>query len=162
MSSSRPVSRAMSFKLRLAVAALCAVGLPVFAGCGDSMASVAGKVTLNGEPLASSESVRGTVYFFPEGGAGTAAVGLLNREGKYSLSTGSRLGVNPGAYAVTISASELIPSKIPGEAPGGRAITPRRYSNPSQSGFRVEVAPGANEFDFALEADAKSARGRGR
>ena len=136
--------------------------LPLLSGCGDGLANVSGQVTLNGSPLAGSDTVRGTVYFFPEGGTGAPAVGLVDGEGEYALSTGSKGGVSPGAYVVTVSATELIPPKIAGEAPGGRAITPRRYADPSQSGFRVDVAPGSNVFDFALEGEMKPTRGRRR
>ncbi len=141
---------------------LMIAGLLSLAGCGNGLASVSGQVTLNGSPLAASETVRGTVYFFPEGGTGVPAVGLVDAEGEYSLSTGSEGGVSPGAYLVTISASELIPPKIPGEAPGGRPITPRKYANPAQSGFRVQVAAGSNVFDFALEGKPTPTRNRSR
>ncbi len=137
-------------------------GVLTLAGCGNGLANVSGQITLNGSPLAASETVRGTVYFFPEGGTGAPAVGLVDAEGEYSLSTGSEGGVSPGAYLVTISASELIPAKIPGEAPGGRAITPRKYADPSQSGFRVQVASGSNVFDFALEGQPTPIRNRSR
>lgn len=119
-------------------------------GCGNGLATVTGQVTMNGEPIIGGDNVRATVYLFPEGGTGAPAVGLLNKEGRYKVSTGSQPGVFPGSYVVTISASELIPSRIEGEAGGGRAITPRRYADPSTSGLRVEVGDGSNEFDFDL------------
>ncbi|MEM6329362.1 MAG: hypothetical protein AAF790_03830 [Planctomycetota bacterium] len=136
---------------RTAGAATSVAVLLLVAGCGNGLATVTGQVTLNDTPLAGGGDVRGTVYFFPEGGTGAPAVGLLDAEGRYRIATGSQDGVMPGAYIVTISASKLIPARVEGEAPSGRAITPRKYANPSTSGLRVQVGEGSQEFDFALQ-----------
>ncbi len=119
-------------------------------GCGSNLASVSGTVTLDGQPLAGSEKLRGTVQFSPESGGGTAAVGYLDQNGRYNLSTGSRVGALPGKYFVSVSATEIIPPQIPGEAPSGRLATPRRYADAKKSGFAAEVASGSNTFDFSL------------
>src|SRR5262245_14649783 len=89
-------------------------------GCGNGLSTVNGTVTLDGRPLAGSEKLRGTVQFSPEDGHGTNAVGYLDENGHYDLSSGSRVGVLPGKYLVTIAANEIIPPKIAGGAPGGR------------------------------------------
>jgi hypothetical protein len=119
-------------------------------GCRSNLASVAGTVTLDGKPLAGNERLRGTVQFSPEDGHGTTAVGYLDSEGHYDLSSGSRTGVLPGKYHVAVSATEIIPPKIPGEAPSGRLVTPPRYADAKNSGFTAEVVGGRNKFDFAL------------
>jgi hypothetical protein len=119
-------------------------------GCGSNMASVSGAVTLDGKPLAGNERLRGTVQFMPEDGHGTTAVGYLDENGHYVLSSGSRAGVLPGKYLVTVSATEIIPPKIPGEAPGGRLVTPSRYADVKNSGFTAEVVHGRNTFDYDL------------
>jgi len=124
----------------------------MFAGCGSNLASVSGSVTLDGKPLVGSERLRGTVSFLPEDGHGTAAVGYLDENGKYELSSGSRVGVLPGRYMVSVSATEIIPPKIPGEAPSGRAATPSRYADAKNSGFAAEVVRGHNTFDYALSS----------
>jgi hypothetical protein len=132
------------------------VGLAVLAlaisGCGDGMAEVTGKVTLDGEPLASGNGVRATVYFQPESGDGVAAVGILDQNGQYTLSSGSKDGVAPGVYRVTCTASQIIRSKDPNGAPSGRRITDPKYANAQTSGFQFTVEPGRNEFDLALDS----------
>ena len=111
----------------------------MFLGCGSDLAAVSGTVTLDGKPLAGNERLRGTVQFSPEDGHGTTAVGYLDGDGRYDLSSGSRSGVLPGKYLVTVSATEIIPPKIPGGAPGGRLVTPPQYADAKSSGFTAEV-----------------------
>jgi hypothetical protein len=116
------------------------------------MATVGGSITLDGKPLAGSDRLRGTVKFSPEGGHGTTAVGYLDEAGRYNLSSGSRAGLLPGKYLVTVSATEIIPPKIAGAAPGGRLTTPPRYADPNNSGFTADVVRGRNTFDYALSS----------
>ncbi len=131
---------------RALLAALCAPLL----GCGSNLALVSGTVTLDGRPLAGSQQLRGTVQFSPEDGHGTPAVGYLDENGRYSLSSGSRVGALPGKYLVSISATEIIPPKIEGAAPSGRLATPPKYANAKNSGLTAEVTPGNNRFDYSL------------
>jgi hypothetical protein len=133
---------------RLLLAILCA-SLP---GCGSNLASVSGAIKLDGKPLAGSESLRGTVQFSPADGHGTTAVGYVDENGLYSLSSGSREGVLPGKYLVSVSATEIIPPKIPGEAPSGRLVTPQGYANAKESGLTADVARGSNRFDYELSS----------
>jgi hypothetical protein len=119
-------------------------------GCGNNLARVRGNVTLDGRPLAGSDKLRGTVQFSPEEGHGATAVGYLDENGTYNLATGSHIGVLPGRYLVSVSATELISPKIPGEAGSGRLATPPRYANAKSSGFTAEVTSGNNTFDYAL------------
>ena len=121
-------------------------------GCGSNLGSVSGTVTLDGKPFAGSDHLRGTVQFIPDTGHGTMASGYLDENGKYELSSGSRVGVLPGKYVVTVSAIEIIPPKIPGGAAGGKAASPARYANPKTSGFTADVVRGDNTFDFALSS----------
>ena len=139
---------------------LLVLGVASLPGCGNGLSDVSGHITLNGQPLVGGGDMRTTVYFFPEGGTGAPAVGLTDEDGNYEIQTGSQEGVMPGSYLVTISASKLIPPRVPGEAAGGKPLTPRKYANPSTSGLRVEVAPGSNEFDFALEGNPPGRRRR--
>jgi len=133
--------------------------LATISGCGNSLSKVSGQVTMAGEPIAGGDGVRATVYFYPEGGIGTPAIGILDSDGRYEIATGSQTGMEPGAYVVTISATQIIPSKG-GGAPSGRRITAPKYGDPKQSGFRVEVGKGSNEFDFDLEPPVKQRRRR--
>lgn len=129
-------------------------------GCGSGLATVTGSVTLDGAPLAGGGETRAMVYLYPEGGTGAPAVGLLNEAGEYHISTGTRDGVEPGAYLVTISASQLIGKDIPGAPRSAKRITPPKYADPRQSGLRVDVASGANKYDFALESEPTTPRRR--
>jgi hypothetical protein len=119
-------------------------------GCGSGFASVSGTVTLDGKPLAGKELLRGTVQFIGKDGRGAAGIGYLDEQGQYKLTTGSQKGIAPGDYLVSVSVTEIIPAKIVGDAPSGRRLTPRRFSDPTKSGFTAEVKPGRNTFDFAL------------
>lgn len=134
--------------------------LPTVVGCGSGLAKVSGAVTMDGEPLRSGGDVRAMVYFYPEDGTGAPAVGLVDEAGQYSIATGTQNGVKPGAYLVSISASQLLGEAEIGVPRSGRRITPAKYADPRQSGLRVEVAKGSNTFDFALEADQPSRRTR--
>jgi hypothetical protein len=134
--------------MRLLLAILCVT----LAGCGNGLSSVTGNVTLDGKPLAKNDHLSITVQFAPEGGHGVLATADLDENGHYSLSSGSRRGVLPGKYLVSISGIEIIPPKIAGGAPGGRLATPAKYTTSKTSGFMADVAPGRNNFDFALSS----------
>ena len=60
---------------------LVAVALLAATGCGGRPVGIKGKITLDGQPLAGA-----TVEFVPEGD-GRTAVGITDKEGKFSLST---------------------------------------------------------------------------
>jgi hypothetical protein len=121
-------------------------------GCGSNLATVTGTVTLDNKPLVGNEQFRGTVEFAPEGGHGTRATGYLDDNGRYSLSSGSRVGVLPGNYLVSVTVQEILPSKIPGGAPSARLVTPKKYTSETTSGLSANVAGGKNTFDFALSS----------
>ena len=131
---------------------IAVVALAVAAGgCGSNLAEVTGVVTVDGMPLRGGNDVRATVIFQPSTGAGRVAVGLVDAEGQYRLSSGSEEGVEPGEYVVTCSATQLVPSRDGGAA-GGRRLTDPSYANSKTSGFKFTVAPGKNEFDLALNS----------
>lgn len=78
------------------------------------------------------------------------ATAILDKSGEYKLAVGTRNGVNPGPYLVAVSIIKVVPPAIPGGTPGGRLISPRKYTNPKLSGLQADVRPGSNTFDFAL------------
>jgi hypothetical protein len=141
-------------------ASVCALCLAL-SGCGNGLAQVSGLVTLDGEPLHGGDNVRATVIFQPASGKGSPAVGILDENGEYRLSTGSQDGIEPGEYVVTCSAAELVPPKNPGGTPGGRRLTDAKYNSAKTSGLSFTVLPGKNNFDIPLESVTKSAK-RGR
>lgn len=131
------------------------VSLLIVAGCGERSSTVTGRVTLDGRPLAGGTDVRAMIQFAPEKG-GPTAVGTLDGNGEYQLSSGSNQGLPPGSYYVTVSASQLLRGPNPGDPASGRPITPRRYANAKESGLSADVKPGSNTFDFALVSNGGS------
>ena len=134
---------------------LCALSVFV-AGCQQQPTTVKGTVTLDGQPLAITKGMRGTVVFQPRGADGVTLNGMINAQGDYELSSGASLAVNPGAYWVSVSAVEIIPPSEVHPEPRGRRITPASYASATDSGFRVELGPGVNVVDLDMRSDAKS------
>src|SRR4051794_20647059 len=85
------------------------------AGCGEKFSQVSGIVTLDGQPVAAREGVTATIMFQPASG-GAAAVGRLDQNGRYHISTGAQSGLKPGEYVATCSINRLIPSTTGGAA----------------------------------------------
>jgi hypothetical protein len=145
----------LQFATVIAISAL----VLALSGCGNGLAQVSGVVTLDGQPLRGGNDVRATVHFQPTSGSGAAAVGLVDENGRYRLSSGSQEGVAPGEYVVTCSATQLVRSND-GHAAGGRRITDPAYANAGTSGFKFTVAPGKNEFNLALNSRVGSPVGK--
>ena len=129
---------------------LVLLALSATLGCGDGLASVSGVVQLDGQPIAGGPRMYGTVTFYPESGSGVPAVGLIDEQGRYELRSGSREGVEPGAYLVGIAVKKITMPSTPEGMPKPTLITPPKYASVTESGFREEVKPGNNTFDFAL------------
>lgn len=132
--------------LSIAVAAI----LGSLSGCGNGLARVSGKVTLDGQPLRGGDGVRATVVFQRADGTGVPAVGNVDGAGSYRLSSGSQEGVSPGDYVITCTASQKIPAKEPNGTPVGRRITDPKFADAATSGMRFTVEPGDNVFDIEL------------
>jgi hypothetical protein len=111
---------------------------------------VSGTLTLDGQPLAASDTVRVTIMFYPEGG-GAPAAALADTNGRYELSTGGQMGIAQGRYVAVVSATDSS-SDAAGGAPRKKIITPVKYADPKQSGLVADVKPGNNTIDFALES----------
>ena len=121
------------------------------AGCGggggEKFTPVAGKVTVDGAPLAA-----GAVTFHPDAAKGNKTqhipVGNLDAQGKYTLKSATIDGAPAGWYKVTVTAQQPIDPKNP-YAPPKHIINPK-FSDPAASGFAVEVkestTPGAYDF----------------
>lgn len=113
-------------------------------GCGGSdgpeLATVRGRVTLGGKPLAEA-----TVLFVPE--AGRASTGVTDKDGHYELGytrdrNGAVLGkhqVQIGTYVHENEEGETVPETVPA-----------RYN--VQSELTREVKAGKNEINFELDA----------
>jgi hypothetical protein len=122
----------------------------VFTGCGNGLANVSGAVTLNDRPVG-GEGIYGTVTFAPESG-GALGTGTIDQSGRYKLETGSRNGIEPGAYKVAVSIKKVEPPVNRDAMPKATSISPEKYANAAQSGLRADVKPGRNSIDFALSS----------
>jgi hypothetical protein len=124
----------------------------LLAGCGgDSLdlLPVSGQVFYDGQPLTT-----GTVSLHPQGATGHIPTGVIDSEGRYSVSTSYQPGAPPGRYHVVVHATEPVVN-IPGKANPGlpKSLIPSRYNQGSTSPLEVEVKadapPGA--YDLRLE-----------
>jgi hypothetical protein len=130
-------NRTLSWKaFRIACLALLC-GLAVSSGCSPKdKAGVTGSVTLNGKP---AENIQ--VVFVPDRGPGAA--GHTGADGGYVLNSGPRdkqwvVTGRCGVFFVDLSDP---PVRLP-----------NRYGSAKTSGFTVELKPGPNVCDFALES----------
>jgi hypothetical protein len=134
---------------------LCLFGAVVTPiGCGpgageERLVPVAGKVTLNDQPLGT-----GAVVFHPDAAKGNAArhvpVGALDADGNFKLESAKRPGAPLGWYKVTVSAQAPGDANNP-YAPPKHLIHPR-FADPQTSGLSVEVVanPAAGAYDFKV------------
>jgi hypothetical protein len=128
-------------------------GILAIAGCYAEPATVTGLVTLDGEPLAIRDGMRGTVVFQPTAAGGHSLIGNIDAAGRYELAAGSSSVVTPSVYWVAVSAVQIVPGSDKHATPTGKRITPGKYASATDSGFRVEVVPGPNEVDLSLTSD---------
>ena len=133
---------------RMAIVVLLGL-VPLVTGCGGKYEStVTGSVTLDEQPL-----TLGTVTFHPDNG-GPVAYATIGADGSYSLKTGDAESLKPGAYSITVVATEQPPADLPRGAlpPIGRLLTPEKYSRPNTTDLKYQVDAGSNEINLALES----------
>ena len=150
-----------------------ATGLFTAAGCGPAdglsgIVPVRGKVTLDGEPLASGE-----IRYMPTAPEGRQARGSIESGGRFELSTlrpGD--GALPGEYRIVVLApadesTEDAAARRSNENAGRRrrtfaaeggapSLVPLRYTNPESSGLTDTVGDGSREsvvLELSSEAD---------
>ncbi|MCD4728826.1 MAG: hypothetical protein K8R46_14300 [Pirellulales bacterium] len=143
-------------KFALAVAALCSV---VCCGCGPSrpeIASVSGKVTYQGKPIAS-----GRIGFHPEDGR-RPAMAAIEPDGCYKLTTfDSKDGALLGKHRVTIKSTRTVgglpldgfnrdAKAAPASLPKLEWLVPEKYSQKDTTPLTAEVEEGENTIDFDL------------
>ncbi|MGE0755692.1 MAG: hypothetical protein AB7O38_01665 [Pirellulaceae bacterium] len=132
------------------------VCLIVAAGCGSTgdhppTAPVHGKVSYKGQPLKG-----GTVSFQPQGQPGNPALGDIQPDGTYSLTTYEKDdGAVLGKHAVTVT---VFPGQggaeemgLPGTEAMAKSPIPTKYSDVSTSGLSFEVKDETNTADFDLQ-----------
>jgi hypothetical protein len=151
-----------SFRCGAAVV-VCLLGIAL-TGCGGGprLAKVTGRVTVAGQPLTT-----GTIMFHPE--SGPSAVGGINPDGTYSLTTikpGD--GAVVGTHRVTIEATKVGPgsmveaksleeemklaTKVDKILVAGKVVylVPQKLSQVGTSGLTAQVEAKANQIDFDL------------
>lgn len=114
---------------------------------------VTGRVTYQGKPLKGW-----IIYFVPE--RGPVASGLIDEEGRYSLSTtGSGDGAVVGRHKVyfspppsTEAPADLTKpeSPIPPRRSGSAISLPPKLCSPASTDKTAEVKPGSQQIDFDL------------
>lgn len=123
----------------------------VSSGCGSKHgAKVEGHVTLDGQPLPAT--CLGSVAFYPSSG-GPPAMGRIDEDSNYTLSTGREPSLPPGDYKVTVAANEPPSTLVATNGlapPPGKPITPPRYRQSRTSGLQYTVDSGSNEINLEL------------
>ncbi|HEX5102548.1 MAG TPA: hypothetical protein VFV87_01975 [Pirellulaceae bacterium] len=122
------------------------------AGCGGErldLVPVSGQITFDGKPLKT-----GAVSFHPVETTGHVPTGIINSDGRYTLSTSYQPGAPPGRYKVVVHATEPVEVN-PGKASPGlpKSIIPTRYNDASTTPLDREVAAGnaTDVYDLRLE-----------
>lgn len=143
------MSRLWRSLVALTALALGAVFIAVPGGCSrksaTSTATVRGKVTYQGEPLAG-----GLIVFAADlerGAASKPAQGELAPDGSFQLTQAGATAIRPGWYRVAFAPA-------PQYAPGSlrdRVPFPLDLSRPDRSNVAREVKAGENVFEFTIE-----------
>jgi hypothetical protein len=129
--------------------------LLVAAGCGDSSASVSGRVTLNGKPLTG-----GAVTFHAAGGRTEGS--WIDPEGHYAIARAPvgevkvTVVVNPTREPPKLPRKRDVPqhpeSQAAEGAPAGKAVAiPPRYKDPEKSGLTYTLSRGPQVIDIDLK-----------
>ena len=117
---------------------------------GPQIATVAGRITWEGKPLADAG-----VAFTPE--KGPVAIGTTDEEGRFTLSTQGREGAVLGAHRVTVQAFEAPPPGKKAVSDSGERLIelasriPIKYGNLRESGLQANVTDNGNDFTFELK-----------
>jgi hypothetical protein len=130
-------------RFRGAVLLLAALLLPAGCGSRSDLATVTGKITLDGEPLP-----KAFVVFAPTA-QGTSSRGKTDESGQYEMMFSDReKGAWIGENLVRINTGDV----GGGDAPGPKDRVPTDYNE--QTTLTVDVKPGKNVFDFDLKSSA--------
>ena len=117
----------------------------LIAGCGsgNNLATVRGRVTLNGRPLEGA-----LVEFQPTATGGSPSSGTTDAEGRYELMyTFDTPGATPGEHAVSIRTGGTFLDNEGREADRPERV-PAKYN--TQTELQRTVEPGRNVLDFDL------------
>jgi len=123
----------------------------VAVGCGPPlppMATVKGKVTVDGQPVTS-----GQVTFIPTDAKNSAfgSAGPIDSNGEYTLSTAGHDGAPLGQYKVTVArTANMVPT--PGATPMSQAPFGAQYQDSAKTPLTKEVVkdPEPGRYDLQL------------
>jgi hypothetical protein len=138
----------------LLLSVACVPAVVLLLGCSNpndqNTAIVRGKITYNGNPV-----TKGNVTFYPDV-MGPAAMGMINPDGTYSLSTyATGDGAVVGTHKVAVVSKEE-QTNFEANAPptDGKWLVPAKYFLEATSGLTAEVKAGQeNEINFDLKDD---------
>ncbi len=129
-----------------AAALLAAVG-----GCGSGsslrLAPVKGTVTHRGKPLS-----HGQVVFTPQGKTpGPQAVGVIQPDGSFRMTTAGEEGAAVGPHLVTVHCRRQVSEEEARNLVIGESLVPDKYWKETESPLKFEVKEGSNEYPIVLE-----------
>jgi hypothetical protein len=137
-----------------ATAIFCGMVVGFAAGCNRSTqeSQVSGNVSLDGKEIGP-----GIIVFAPVNN-GTPAIGPIDDDGNYSMSTSHEDGLSSGKYKVGVSVREVPANVKRGEmTPPGKLLIPQKYEDSATSGLEYDVAPGSNTIDIELKSQSSNA-----
>jgi len=140
-------------RLFIPVVALVAGAVAMALWCGSNPppgpATVRGKLTFNGQPVAG-----GMVVFTPDperGGSGKPARAETGPDGSFLLLLDNSSHIPAGWYRVSLMPAPVIPDPL-----ADRPTFPAKLARPDMSGLAREVQPGKDHvFEFAVEVPNK-------
>jgi hypothetical protein len=141
-----------------AAALLCEMVVGFAAGCTRSSqeAQVSGNVSLDGKQIGP-----GIIAFAPVGN-GTPAIGPIDHDGSYSMSSSHEIGLGAGKYKVGVSIREVpLNVKRGDRPPPGKLLIPEKYEDSAKSGLEYDVAPGSNTINIELKSHSSNAAASG-
>jgi len=148
-----------SLNCRGLVALFVGIALQLVAGCSNDITPSKNTEGLeNLQPTSGSVSYQGKptpgamVWFRPEGVVPPDApriAGEVDEDGTFEMKTtvaeGTRSGVAPGKYIVTITWNEKV-DPTDKDSDDGPDLVPSKYKDPATSGLLVEIEEGDNEL----------------
>jgi hypothetical protein len=114
----------------------------------QNLQPVTGSVAFEGQPAPGA-----LVFFFPADepeSQDRRIAGVVEEDGSFQMQTtvgeGTRPGVEPGEYLVTITWTRLV-NPYDHDSDDGPDLLPEKYKGHATSGLRVEIFEGANELE---------------
>jgi len=131
----------------------CTAFVFMFAGCGERLVPVKGRITLDGKPVP-----KGDIWFVPDLDKGAKhteySMSKLDSDGRYELTTLTKPGVPRGWYKVVVYATQTEPPASPhGWTPDW--IVPVKYTTAQTTDLTAEVAASSEPLvlDFDLQPE---------